>query len=147
MKKCKILAVALAISLVALIGVSAYAAYLKSINAHVNITAVSQPQVGLTFYADEGCTTEANLVEFNSLPQGMTLVKTLFYAKNTGDVNATFIGGSTLPATVGTIAVRFNGNTNVTINTGDVVRVTGTITIRSDALVGDCGFSITMNQV
>jgi len=151
--KSKILII-LAISVLLVAGV-AYAAYLKSIPSHVKIVAPIQPPpptVSLEFYEDEDCTTIATFVEWGDLEQGATVSRTeLFWVKNTGEAAVTISGISTLPAEVGSLTIEFkkgpHWQSSLQLGIGEVCEVKGTLSILSNAPLGDVDFAISVEVV
>lgn len=137
--------------IMAIVGGVAYAIYSKLVPSHIKIiTPPVPPEIALEFYQDEECTMVCTFVEWNELEQGKTVTRTeLFYVKNTGNVNVTVDGDSTLPTRVGTLVLAFKHGPiwqpAVQLSIGQVCEVRGIMTAEADAPLGDTEFDIIVN--
>ncbi|MBI2853981.1 MAG: c-type cytochrome [Chloroflexi bacterium] len=147
MKRPKLLAIC-AVVLAVIVGVAGgmtYAAtvFNKAANAHVRIIAGSN--IGL--YSNSSATNVVSTIEIGDVARGESEDVT-FYVKNNGGVSTIISqGASTMPASVGTITLTFDGNTQKTLAPGEISKVVATFRAASGAAAGDVNFTISINYI
>lgn len=121
----------------------AYAAsvFTKTIDASVNITG----SAGLSFYSNSSATSPITSLSYGDVAQNASGSVT-FYVKNTGTVTQTLSAGtSTLPSSVGTVSMTFDGLDTKPLAVNAVARVVATIQTASSASVGSTSFTISVD--
>ena len=140
-----LLAVASFIGVWGITGGIAYGAtvFSKSLNASVNIVA----EASFSFYADEEATELITEVTLPDASPGETSTFVV-YVKNTGPATETISAGSNTVATsIGTLTLRFDGQTQRELAPGAISRVVGKLRVSDDAPAGGIDFVFSVNAV
>ena len=143
----KVISIVLALGL---LGGAAYALYGKSVPSHIEIEqAPATPGIALEFYQNEAATQLLTFVEWGKLYQGDTRTMIILYVKNVGNTNATITGASSLPASTGTLEIKFKKGatyiSNASLDVGEVIEAKGYLSVATNASVGHVNFSITIS--
>ncbi|OGO06414.1 MAG: hypothetical protein A2Y92_02655 [Chloroflexi bacterium RBG_13_57_8] len=114
----------------------------KSLNANVRVIG---GEASFEFYANQSATQVVTSVSLPDVELGGMSTFTV-YIRNNGSVTETVsAGGNSIPASVGTLTLTFDGQSQATLAPGAVCRVTGTLRMSSSAEGGPLNFSFTIN--
>jgi len=115
----------------------------KSLNASVNIVA----EAAFEFYSDGAATHPIANVSLGDVSPDETSTFTV-YLKNTSTSTETISAGSnTVPASVGTLTLKFDGQTQKNLAPGAITKIVGTLNVDDDATPGPINFSFSVKAV
>ena len=114
----------------------------KSLNASVRVVA---GEAEFEFYSNQAATQAITQVSLPDVSPGGTSTFTV-YVKNTGPASETiFAGTNTVPTSVGTLTLTFDGVSQKTLAPGAVARVVGTLRASDDANDGPINFTLSVS--
>jgi len=114
----------------------------KSLSATVRVVG---GEAEFEFYSNQAATQVMTSVSLPDITPGGTSTFTV-YVKNTGSVTETISAGTnTVPASVGTLTLTFDGAAQKTLAPGAIARVVGTLRVDEDADDGPINFTFSVN--
>ena len=118
------------------------AVFQKSLSASVRVVG---GDANFEFYSNQAATQVITSINLPDVTPGGTSTFTV-YLKNTGAVSETVSAGTnTVSASVGTLTLTFDGQTQTTLAPGAVCRVVGTLRVSNSATSGSLNFSLSVN--
>ncbi len=115
--------------------------FTKSLNAKVNVVG----QASFAFYSDDDAEHLLSEVGVPDVSPGGTATFT-FYVKNTSTVSEkVFASTNTVPVSIGTLTLKFDGQNEKILAPGAITKVVGTLTLTSNASVGLVNFSLAVS--